>query len=127
MTISKIYYQRNFRIGDFQYETIGIGIDLNEGENAHEALEEAKRLVIEYNAEQNHPVPHIQESTVPQPLPEIRVDKKAIEVNYEVVIEEINKCTTIKELDEWNMIARGNKDAGMAFAKKAAEILSKHS
>ena len=111
MTISKIYYQRNFRIGDFQYETIGIGIDINEGENAHEALEEAKRLVIEYNAEQNHPVPHIQESTVPQPLPEIQVDK----VKDISLTEQICFAENIGELKQFELLAKMNPNLQKAY------------
>lgn len=49
MTIEKIYYQRNFRIGEFLYENIGIGIQVNEGEDALQALDEAKRLCHEYH------------------------------------------------------------------------------
>jgi len=57
-------------------------------------------------------------------LPEINVDKTEVTVNYDTVIQEINKCRTIKDLDEWNLIAKGNHNAGMAFSKKAAELLS---
>ncbi len=125
MNVSKVYYQRNFRIGDFQYETIGIGIDVNVGEDAHAAMEEAKRLVLEYNAEQNHPTPHIVERTIPDELlPVMQVKDYIIATDFKVVIDEINKCETIQQLDEWNVISKGNHEARMVFASKAAQLLS---
>lgn len=48
MRISKVYYQRNFRLGTFLFETVGVGIEVNEGEDAKQALDEAKRLTNEY-------------------------------------------------------------------------------
>lgn len=105
MQISKIYYQRNFRIGDFQYETIGIGIDINEGEDAKQAMDEAKRLVIEYNAEQNHPVPHIQETNIPAELPIIQVDKGP-QLEDMTLEQQIRSCKDMKVLKVYESIVK---------------------
>lgn len=51
MHISKVNYTKTFNLGSYQSEKIGVEIDLNEGEDAKEALAAAKDLVHEYYME----------------------------------------------------------------------------
>lgn len=71
MNIEKVFYQRNFRIGDFIYESIGIGIQVDEGEDAKQALDEAKRLCHEYHNQ--HIIDELKHQT-DESIPIIRYD-----------------------------------------------------
>lgn len=122
MKVSKVYYQRNFRIGDFQYETIGVEIDINDGEDAHLAMEEAKRLVIAYNAEQNHPTPHI----VERPIHDIELPVIEVEKEYGNTLEEqINSCTEFKVLETYYLICQNNPTLKSIYNIKKAELTKK--
>jgi len=131
MHFSKIYIQDNFVPNivedQFRRKVIGIELTLNEGDDLELAKMEAENYIKKYikdNTVVSHN--HIEERVIPESeLPEIQVQKgRVIETDYAVVIEEINKCKTINELDEWNIIAKGNHAAGMAFSSKAAQLLS---
>ena len=126
MNIEKIYIQKSFQThpveNPFLYSHIGIGIALNPGESLEEAEKTAQEYLNNYiNKNTQYPEHgHIEERA----LPEVQKGNP-ITMDYDVVVEEINKCTNIKELDEWSLIAKTNLQAGIAFAKKAAQILSK--
>ncbi len=134
MKFSKIYIQKNFvpNILQDQYgrESIGIEIILNEDEDTEEDLDHAKdeaRRYINQYIEQHTVISHThkEERFVSEPvvLPDIQKERE-VAVDYDVIIEEINNCKTIDELDGWNLISKGNHNTGMAFAKKAAQLLS---
>lgn len=130
MHFSKIYLQDNFVPNivedQFRRKVIGVEISLNEGDNLDEAKQEGEKYIQDYIA-QNKVYPdhqHVEVKLVSEPIGEIMVDRKNLGVNYQTVIEEINKCETIEDLEGWNMIAKGNHEAGMAFAKRAAFLLS---
>jgi len=131
MHFSKIYIQDNFVPNivedQFRRKVIGIEITLNEGDDLEHAKMEAEKYIknhIRENTVISHN--HIEERIIPESeLPEIQVQKgKVVETDYSVVIAEINKCENILELNEWNVISKGDFDASIAFAKKAAKLLS---
>lgn len=53
MQIEKVYFQKNFQVGDFLYEHIGVGVILEAGESAKEALETAMQFVKEQHFEKH--------------------------------------------------------------------------
>lgn len=54
MQIEKINYQRTFNLGNYSSERLGVDININTGENAMQALDEARKLVEEWHTK-NHP------------------------------------------------------------------------
>lgn len=53
MQIERVYFQKNFQVGDFLYEHIGVGISLEAGESAKEALETAMQFAKEQHFEKH--------------------------------------------------------------------------
>lgn len=102
MTIERIYYQRNFRIGEFLYENIGIGIAINEGEDAKQALDQAKDLVEKYHWENvNKDLEHQQQ----EPLRDIQVVKSTPEEQRTAdLIADILMCPTLAELESYKLL-----------------------
>ena len=47
MQIERVYFQKNFQVGDFLYEHIGVGLILEAGESATEARETARQFTID--------------------------------------------------------------------------------
>jgi hypothetical protein len=119
MDIEKIYYQRNFSIGAFLFETIGIGITINKGEDAEQALNEAKRLVIEYNEKSN---PHLSETNAPEPttLPTLKVEREQIEGKS--VTEQIATVKELKVLEGYKLLVKNNPDWLNAYNLKLKEL-----
>lgn len=60
------------------------------------------------------------------PVVYIEEQPKAIidNTDYNLVIEQISKCENIGQLDKLNEVSKGNHESGIAFAKKAAKLLS---
>jgi len=111
MHISKVNYTKTFNLGSYQSEKIGVEIDLNEGEDAKEALSTAKALVHEYYMEglpeqpevlsmvaDNKPVP-IQQI---EKEPETKLTKEELQKKY------LTDCTTIGELESFRLLVKNN-------------------
>lgn len=47
MKATKVYYQKCFNLGNYQNEVIGIELEVEEGENALDVIEKAKKFVNE--------------------------------------------------------------------------------
>ena len=114
MNITSINYTKTYNLGSYQSEKIGVEISINEGENAMEALDTAKKLCQEFH-EKNNPEPFVSGETIIQPastepIPEIKVDKKtAKEQQEQKLIDDINSCTELKVLESYRLIAKSNK------------------
>jgi len=120
MNVEKIYYQRNFPIGQFLFETIGIGITINGNEDAQHALDEAKRLVCEYNEKNN---PHLQNDS-PQPpeppiLPTLNIDRP---IGMDEILEGIKAAADATALNGYKLLVKNNKVWADAYATRAKEL-----
>ena len=73
MKPEKIYYQKNFPVAQFIFETIGMGITLEQGDDPEDALNEAKRLVQEYHYKNQQPAGVQQTIKVPAEIPNTHV------------------------------------------------------
>ena len=112
----RIFYQRNFRISEFLYETIGAGILLEQGQDAKEALNECKALVNEYHNENMIISLEHQERYIPDDkLPEIQVEK---EIREQTLEEQMASCTEIKVLESYKFIAKKDPELQLAYDKK---------
>lgn len=103
MKIDRISYKKIFPMGSFQNETIGIEVQLEEGDNHDEVFEQAKDMVNWWG---RNNIPSTQTATVngvpatniyTQPLPSI--DYKAKET-LERMIEDSNSVGELLALDQ---------------------------
>ena len=112
----RIFYQRNFRISEFLYETIGAGILLEQGQDAKQALSECKALVNEYHNENMIISIEHQEIYIPDDkLPDIQVEK---EIREQTLEEQIMSCEEIKVLESYKFIAKKDRHLQLAYDKK---------
>jgi hypothetical protein len=122
MNVEKIYYQRNFPIGQFLFETIGIGITINGNEDAQHALDEAKRLVCEYNEKNN---PHLQSDISsplppePKELPTLNIDRP---IGRDEILEGIKAAADATDLNGYKLLVKNNKVWADAYATRAKEL-----
>ena len=121
----KVYYQRNFRISEFIYETIGAGIILDVGQEAKQALDECKALVNQYHNENmatslEHQEPHIPEHL----LPEIQVKDNGLS-HGSTLEDHINSCTEFGVLESYYLIVKNNPTLKYVYDIKKAELQKK--
>lgn len=127
MNITSINYTKTYNLGSYQSEKIGVEISINEGENAMEALDTAKKLCQEFH-DKNNPEPFVSGETIIQPastepIPEIKVDKKtAKEQQEQNLIDAINSCTELKVLESYRLIAKSNEKLQTAYDNKLKQL-----
>lgn len=121
MPIVKITYQRSYVIGPFLQERIGVEIDLTEGQDAMQALHEAKKLTDQFNIEAN---PHLQSGPQPQE-PEV-LPVQQVEKPFEPIslLEQIESCTSPTVLKVFLKMLKTNEERS-AYENKMDELLSK--
>ena len=127
MNITSVNYTKTYNLGSYQSEKIGVEISINEGENAMEALDTAKKLCQEFH-EKNNPEPFVSGETIIQPaltepIPEIKIDKKtAKEQQEQKLIDDINSCTELKVLESYRLIAKSNEKLQTAYDNKLKQL-----
>ena len=115
MQIERVYYQANYRRGDFLYENIGIGVLINEGEDAKQALDQAKSLCDEYhlaNLPKEQPQPINEEKIIQSP-------KESAEIG---VIAAINSCTELKVLETFQKLAKSKPEFQIAYDNQLKKL-----
>jgi len=116
MRISKVYYQKNFRTGDFLYENIGVGIEINDQEDPKEALDEAKKLCQEYHNEHiQQELEHQSQQPEPTILPSIQVEKDYKDMSFE---EQIESCDDLKVLESYKLLANRTEHLQTVYDRK---------
>lgn len=118
MNISLVKYTQEFKHNGLS-TWIGAEMTLELGDDAMVAKKELKSFIhAAYYGDKAIPI----EVPPPEPteLPSIQKDK--IEINYDTVVEEINKCLTWDDLRGWQTISRGNERASEAFISKYTEL-----
>lgn len=124
--LERVTYEKIFPLAPYINHKIGVSYLINEGDDPKQVLQAAKDLCEEFHRDSiNTSLSHqFEQPQPPEPAILPSIQKERLSVDYEYVIDQINDCETIQDLDSWNIIAKGNHEAGMAFAKKAAELLS---
>ncbi len=120
MHFSKIYVQKNFvpnvALDPFGRQSIGIEVTLSDKEDVYKATESAEAFIKEYIQKNTTENPHIVERTINDgPLPEIQASKKGFEIDYDVVMDEIEGCKTLDELEQWKALSSGNPVAKSVY------------
>ena len=130
MTITTVSYQKTYNLGNYSSERIGVEVSINEGENAMEALDTAKKLCQEFH-EKNNPEPFVSGETIIQPastepIPEIKVDKRtAKERQIQNYINLINASTEIEKpmgIKGYEAIAQSNPQLKEAYDNKLKQL-----
>ena len=94
MKYLKVGYSRTFPLEQFGNEKPFIEIEVEEGENPLEVFAKAKELVHQFH-----------EQTLAEMKAKSEVQVGKVQVNKLTVFEEIDKCTSIKELKQWELFA----------------------
>lgn len=124
MPISKITFKRNYSINLILHEHVHLGLeyDLNEGENAMDALISCDQFVKE-GVERlfgKDKVAGISVVADNYSIPDYQVEKDKTDYTY--VIEQINVCETLDELKSWQTISLGNTEAIQAYTQKLKQL-----
>lgn len=88
MNITSITYRKNFPVSQFIFETIGVEVMVNDGEDPEKILSEAKQWV------ENHHVP--MESMMGTQVRDIEVEPKSKISSF---VEAINSSSTLKGVE----------------------------
>ena len=129
MKATKVTYLKTFPLGQFINEKIGIEIELNEGDDIQSALAFA-RSECELNHKTNNA--HLykdQETTMEQdpvviwgePLRKTEPQKLS---QKELIISEINKCQSPKQLKEWNLLASKYPETKELYDIKLKQLIN---
>jgi hypothetical protein len=115
MKIDRISYQKTFNIGSYQSERIGVEIELNEGEDAKEALSTAKALVHEFYMEGVPTIPFPETHSIVAdnavvPIVDIKADEPPPTklTKEEQQKKYLTDCTTIEELNTFKLLVKNN-------------------
>lgn len=110
MKTTKVTYLKTFPLGQFINEKIGIEIELNEGDDIQSALAFA-RSECELNHKTNNSHLYKDQETMAEQEPVViwgeplRKTEPQKLSQKELIISEINKCQSQKQLKEWNLLA----------------------
>jgi hypothetical protein len=115
MKIDRISYQKTFNIGSYQSERIGVEIEINEGEDAKEALSTAKALVHEFYMEGVPTIPFPETHSIVAdnavvPIVDIKADEPPPTklTKEEQQRKYLTDCTTIEELNTFKLLVKNN-------------------
>ena len=132
MTITKIQYGRTYPTGNFSSERIDCEMTLDAEDDVQEAFQLLKVQCDTINKKNN---PHLYQEQTPI-VPDINEhpafildhlpepdEKITPEDTKRYIIGEIDKCKTIKELKQWDLLSRRYDDASIAYTQKEKELL----
>lgn len=120
MKITSVNYQKVFPLGQYINERIGVEIQVDPDESEVDALREAKRIVEQFHKD-NNPQLYTETPIQPQyfngsfPIHDKEGNRIHSGVNIEPItpktqphstIEAINSCTTLKVLQEFDLIVQ---------------------
>lgn len=128
MRFTQVSYQRTFNlgVGTYESEKLGVEIEILEGESPKDALDAAKQLVEEQHKENNknryNPLDVPSPITVPPPdeIPVKFITKK--ENTITPILEEIERCTTMTELEGCWLMSKSNLTLSSAYKEKEKQL-----
>lgn len=115
MIIKKVAYTKTYPIG-LCWEKIFVEMELSDGDDARNALYEAKKTVENFHYESNKATDKIQVATIQTEKPLTQTEK---------TIAEMNTCTEIKVLETYSLFTKNNERLKTAYDKKYLELQSK--
>lgn len=126
MQFTSISFEKLFPTGAYMNEKIRVDVSLNLGDNAMEAIDEARKLVNE-NFEKNNPhlvTPDI--PIIPKSILEVASIKEYHNHNQQAaqqpLTEQIKSCTDLKVLESYKFIVKGKPELELAYQNKLKEL-----
>lgn len=108
MQVSKVGYSKTYPLSiSGAWEKIFVEADLNEGDDARQALYECKRQVESFHFESN------------------KAAEKKIEKSKDTggsIIDQINSCTEVKVLESYKIIAKSKVEIQEAYDNKLKQL-----
>lgn len=126
MQFEKISYQRVFNLGNYESVRIGADVLINPGEDAKQALNEAKEFVEQWRKENN--AYHFADTTPDIPIIPKKEWVQPINmysnkpISDETLIFEIGTCNSVKTLESYKFIVKGKKDLEEIYNNKLKEL-----
>ena len=119
MSYYKAMYEKLFPYSPYLNERIGLEILIEIGQDPIEALIDARSKVHEFRdkhcqVELAHQFQHSYEQ-----IPDQQVEKTP----SDFIIENINACQTIEELESFKILASATKELQAAYSKKHLQLL----
>lgn len=120
MKITTVTYSRTYPTGLYANEKIGMEATVDEGDDVGVVLSILKANCDEINKKNN---PQLYTETIVTPTitqePEEKLTPEEMEKN---TIDGINRCTTIKELKDWELIAKSKWNTRSAYMQKLKQL-----
>ena len=116
--MSLITYRKTFNLGNFTSESIGVEMELNEGDNPVEALDACSQLVNEYHQKT---IADLEEyrgvitKTIPD-VQDIKIEK--------TIIQEMEECSTYAEIQSFRFTVKGEEEK-VIYERKLSELSTK--
>lgn len=136
--ITSVYYQRNFEIAKFIYEPMGIWVTVEDGDNAGEALKNAKLWVEQQHValnpqlypKKNVPIPdegygNHNDHKEPEVLPVIQVEKHEGIIIDLKIINQYQKALNNNDRETLETIALAYPDITSLGLKPASKLKTK--
>jgi hypothetical protein len=114
MNVKSISYQKSFVIGPYLQEKIGVEIELLPTDDWDEAFKSANDMVNAWHKPPVEDITHAGMNVMP-------IEPKDTKTS---LIEDMNKCPTIPELETFLTLAKSNPDLNAAYNRKYAELLN---
>lgn len=119
MKIEKISYQKLFPLGAFINEKIGVEMQLDEGDNPLQVLNEAKKLVEKYHIDTN---PQMYIDDAPQISTSLPIEEVQPLTKVASLIQQINSCEEMKVLESYKFIVKNDTALQKAYDKKLKQL-----
>lgn len=122
----RITYQRVFNLGNYESIRIGADVLINPGEDAKQALNEAKEFVEQWRKENN--AYHFADTTPDIPIipKQEKVNNDFVKEYYNAVTqtidEQIKSCANLKVLESYKFIVKGKPDLETIYQSKLKEL-----
>lgn len=125
MRIERVSYQKVFPLGMYINEKIGVELILNEGEDAMEALAEARKVTHDF-FDKNNPEPFVSgvKTILEEPTGDVVIVPKlsSKEKQRLSLINSINSCDKISDLESYKLISKSNPELQTIYDNKLNEL-----
>jgi hypothetical protein len=117
MRISTVSYTKVYPLGQYTNEKICVELVVEKGDNAKQALQEAKSLADEFHRENLKNIPEIGFEE-PAEIIQTQSPKSLAEKTKEF----INDCTTVEELKAWEFMAKTKVELKEYYDNKLLQL-----
>ena len=137
MKIDRVIFQKTYNLGNYNSEKIGMEASIGENESPEEAIKILKELCDTihrnnnpqlYKEQQEYEIPFMNKEEVFGQLENLTLTPNTLPKKLsqeELISSEILKCTTLKQLNEWEILSRKFEDTKKLFIEKKQQLLEK--